>query len=134
MPTTISGRNAKVKQEIFLLEMPLPIKDLLKCGMAKRKKIDPQEIFLGLWLDHAGIGPTEAAGIAGCTQSYISNISSGIRPHVNVLYLLKLSEHMGVTINDFFKKPPPNAQIISLRAFSPGAQEFLLRSKPKKRA
>lgn len=101
--------------------------------MAKRKQIEPQEIFLGEWLNLAGIGPTEAAKIAGCTQSYISNISSGARGHINVLYLLKLSDDMGITVNDFFRKPPANAQIASLRAFSPEAQDFLLRPKRQKR-
>ena len=107
---------------------------LLKCGMGKRKKVEPQEIFLGDWLNLDEFGPTEAAEIAGCTQSYISNISSGVRPNINVLYLLRLSEHLGVTVNDFFRKPPTDAHIASLRNFSPEAQAFLLRPKKKKRA
>lgn len=109
-------------------------KGLLKCGMGKRKKVEPQEIFLGAWLKLDEIGPTEAAEIAGCTQSYISNISSGVRPNINVLYLLKLSEYLGVTVNDFFKQPPDDTHLASLRNFSPEAQAFLLRPKRKKRA
>jgi hypothetical protein len=73
--------------------------------MAKHKNIEPREIFLGDWLKAWGIGPTEAAKIAGCTQSYISNISRGVRPNVNALFLLRLSEHMRVNVNDFFRRP-----------------------------
>jgi hypothetical protein len=130
----ISTRNAESQSQIFPSEIAIRSKGLLKWAMAKRKKIESKEIFLGEWLKLDGIGPTEAAEIAGCTQGYISNISRGEKTNVNTLYLLRLSEHLGITVNDFFKKPPANAQIASLRAFSPEAQEFLLRPKKQKRA
>lgn len=99
--------------------------------MGKRTPVEPQEIYLGAWLKLKGIGPTEAAKIAGCTQSYISNISRGEKDNVNALYLLRLSEHMGITVNDLFRKPPSEAQIAALSEFSPEARESLLRSKRK---
>ncbi|MES5483625.1 helix-turn-helix transcriptional regulator [Bradyrhizobium sp. INPA03-11B] len=99
--------------------------------MGKRNHVEPQEIFLGAWLKLKGIGATEAARIAGCTQSYISNISGGVKNNVNALYLLKLSDHMGITVNDLFRKPPSEAQIAALSEFSPQARESLLKSKRK---
>lgn len=102
--------------------------------MAKRNPPPPREIFLGEWLKLWDIGPTEAAKIAGCSQSYISNISSGARPNVNALFLLRLSEHFEVSINDFFRKPPTEAQIASIQSLSPKAQDSLLRSRRLKRA
>jgi DNA-binding Xre family transcriptional regulator len=133
MDTTISARNDSCQREIFPSEIYLPIKGLLKCGMAKRHAPAPREIFLGEWLKRSGIGPTEAAEIAGCTQSYISNISSGARKNINALFLLRLSEHLKININDFFQRPPPESQIAPLRSLSPEAQEALLRPKKQKR-
>ncbi len=101
--------------------------------MAKRNPPEPREIYLGEWLKRAGIGPTEAARIAGCSQSYISNISGGIRDNVNVLYLLRLSEFLGVAINDFFRKPPSESQLASIAALSPEAQDMLLSRQRAKR-
>jgi hypothetical protein len=134
MTHTISARNAKSQPEKFLPEITLPFKRLVRYGMAKRRKTEPREIFLGEWLKRAGIGPTAAARIAGCTQSYISNISGGARTNVNALFLFKLSEHLGVNINDFFRKPPTEAQIASIKALSPEAQDALLRPARAKRA
>lgn len=113
------------------MEMNGAERGFLQCDMAKRTNVEPQEIYLGAWLKLKGIRATEAARIAGCTQSYISNVSRGAKKNVNALYLLRLSEHMEITVNDLFRKPPSEAQIKSLSEFSPEAQESLLRSKRK---
>lgn len=100
--------------------------------MAKSDPIEPREIFLGDWLEHFGIGATEAAKIAGCTQSYISNIKRGARQNINALYLLRLSEHMELNINDFFRPLPSQSQLVALSKLSPKAQAALLGNKRKK--
>jgi plasmid maintenance system antidote protein VapI len=110
----------------------LPLNELVKCGMAKTPTDEPREIFLGDWLDHFGIGATEAAQIAGCTQSYISNIKRGARQNINALYLLRLSEHMDLNINDFFRPLPSQSQLVALAKLSPKAQAALLSGKRKK--
>ena len=110
----------------------MEIAEFLQCDMAKPAKIEPREIFLGDWLKEWQIGPTEAARIAGCTQSYISNISRGARPNVNALFLLRLSEHMGVNVNDFFRPMPSQSQLAPLQNLSPKAQAALLARKQKK--
>jgi hypothetical protein len=128
----ISPRNAKSQPEIFPVEI-VPFGGIsLQCGMAKRSNGETREIYLGDWLEHFGIGATEAAQIAGCTQSYISNISRGARTNVNALYLLKLSEHMELNINDFFRPIPSQAQIASIKDLSPKAQDAVLARKRRK--
>jgi transcriptional regulator with XRE-family HTH domain len=104
----------------------------LQYPMTKKPHDETREIFLGDWLEHFGIGATEAARIAGCTQSYISNISRGARTNINALYLLRLSEHLGININDFFRPLPSPAQLAPLKDLSPKAQEALLSHKRRK--
>ena len=112
--------------------MELQINGLVKSGMGTRNAPEPREIFLGEWLELFGIGVTEAAGIAGCDQSYISNIIAGRKPNINTLYLLRLSEHMEININDFFRPLPSQSQIASLKRLSPRAQAAVLAQKRKK--
>lgn len=94
--------------------------------MGKEPADDVPEIFLGEWLELFGVGPTEAGEIAGCTQSYISNMSAGRRPNINVLYLLRLSEHFKIKINDFYRRPPSATQLAPFADISPEAREAVL--------
>ncbi len=126
MMSDISTRNEKSQQKIFPPEIQLPTDDFLQCGMAKPRKPQPREIFLGDWLELFDIGPSEAAEIAGCTQSYISNISRGARSNINVLYLLKLSEHLNINIDDFFRPLPSQSQIAAMQQLSPRAQSAII--------
>lgn len=112
--------------------MSVEIDALLKSGMGKKTAIETPEIYLGQWLREFSIGATEAAKIAGCSQPHISNVSGGRRPNINVLFLLRLSEHMGVTVNDFFRPLPSKSQIESLQKLSPKAQAALLSNRRKK--
>lgn len=98
----------------------------LECGMQKKAKDETPEIFLGEWLKLFGTGPTQAAKIARCTQSYISNISAGRKTSIDAVYLLRLSEHFKVTINDFFKRPPSQSQTAAFAELSPEAREAIL--------
>lgn len=126
METIISTRNAKSQSEIFPVEITEAKIGSLQCLMAKQPESDTREIFLGDWLEHFEIGPTEAAKIAGCSQSYISNISRGVRKNINALYLLKLSEHLEININDFFRPLPSQSHINSIKALSPRARDAVL--------
>lgn len=106
--------------------------ELVKWGMAKPRKPVPREIFLGEWLEFFDIGASEAATIARCTQGYISNISRGARDNINTLYLLALSEEMGITVNDLFRRPPSKNQRAQLQGYSPEAQTSILGRKQRK--
>lgn len=132
MAAIIPPRNDKSQDEIFLGEIVSGSIDFVNCGMAKRREIEPREIYLGDWLKEWNIGPSEAAKIAGCTQGYISNISRGARPNVNAVYLLNLSEHMGVNVNDFFRPLPSQSQLAPLKNLSPKAQAAILGRTQKK--
>lgn len=100
--------------------------DLVQWAMNKANDDDTPEIHLGPWLDLFEVTVGEAAEIAGCGQSYISNIIANRKANINVLYLLKLSESMGVTVNDFYRPLPSKSQLSALKSLSPQAQATLL--------
>lgn len=126
MKPSISGRNNKVKPEIFPPEMNSETNELVKCGMAKRSAPEPRKIFLQDWMDREEIGPSELAEYAGCTQGYVSSIAGNRKKNPNVLYLLKISERLGVTVNDLYLPPPPKAQIVAMQSYSTQARETIL--------
>lgn len=105
------------------------VNGLLECAMARERKARPREIFLTDWLEYFTVSQTRAAEIAGCTQSYISNIGRGARSNVNALFLLALSEELGITVNDMFRRPPSKAQVAQLQEYSPQAQTAILSRK-----
>jgi plasmid maintenance system antidote protein VapI len=94
--------------------------------MQKDASKDPLDIHLAEWLEFFQVGPSEAARIAGCSQGYISNIMAGRKKDINVLYLLKLSDHFGITVNDFYRPLPSKAQLNTLKSLSPRAQASIL--------
>lgn len=100
--------------------------------MGKGRTPEVPEIHLGDWLEFFEIGPSEAGEIAGVTQGYISNIVAGRKPNVNVLILLKLSDHMGVTVNDFYRPLPSRSQLKALEDLSPKARAAIMDRERKK--
>lgn len=126
MTANISDRNSKVNGQIFPLEMECGVNGLVSYGMGKKAKLPAPEIYLGDWLEFFELGATDAAKIAGCSQSYISNIRAGRKTNVNALYLLRLSDHLGVNINDFFRPLPTRSQLSSLNDLSGKARTTIL--------
>lgn len=94
--------------------------------MAKQATSETPTIHLGDWLEFFGIGASEAARIAGVSQGYISNIAAGRKKNINVMILLPLSEHMGVTVNDFFRPLPSKTQLATLSNLSSKARDAIL--------
>ncbi len=74
--------------------------------MGKTNLAEPPEIHLGSWLNYFGKQVTEAAVVAGCSQSYISNIKAGRKTNINYLYLWRIAVWLDLTIDDLFKKAP----------------------------
>lgn len=74
--------------------------------MGKTKPKPPPEIFLGQWLKYYGKTQTEAAEVADCTQSYIANIKAGRKKNINYLILWRISEFLGIAMDDIFKPAP----------------------------
>lgn len=93
---------------------------------------DAPEIHLGAWLEMFELPIGEAAKIAGCGQSYISNIIANRKTNVNVLYLLRLSDKLGITVNDFYRPLPSRSQMNALKSLSPKAQATLLARQQQK--
>lgn len=104
----------------------------LKCDMAKAKKEPPLRIFLGQWLDFFEMDVGEAAKVAGCSQGYVSNIIANRKTNINVLYLLNISNKLGVTINDFYRPLPRKAELDAFKELSPKAQAAILQKERKK--
>lgn len=118
--------------EIFPLEMPHNINALVKCSMGKKPKPAPREIFLGDWIDFFDLKVIDVAKRAGCTQGYVSNIARGAKDNINVLYLLAISDMMGITVNDLFQRPPSKTMIAQLESYSPRARETILARRQRK--
>ena len=132
MALHISTRNDKSQPAIFPLGTSLPVNVLVTCDMAKKTDGTPPTIHLGDWLEFFETTVGEAAEIAGCNQSYISNIIAGRKLNVNVLYLLKLSDALGITINDFYRPLPNKSHLNALKNLSPKAQATILSRQEKK--
>lgn len=132
MGATISTRNEKSQSKRFLVEMPAELACALRSRMGKKAKLSTPQMYLGQWLALKDIGPTRAAEIAGCSQGYISNIMRGAKTNINALYLFRLSEHMEITVNDFYREPLPTSQIERLGDYSQAAQKMLLNLKRRK--
>ncbi|WP_157195802.1 hypothetical protein [Bradyrhizobium sp. YR681] len=126
MGESISPGNDSSQAAIFLRETSAPVPSILKWLMGKHDDEDLPQMFLGQWLDFFELDVTEAAKIAGCSQGYVSNIIANRKPNVNVLYLLRISEHLKVTINDFYRPLPRKAELDALKKLSPKAQEAIL--------
>lgn len=129
MGHTISTRNQKSQPEIFLEGIATDTNTRLPYGM--REDEDPK-LHLGAWLELLETDVGTAAKIAGCDQSYISNIIAGRKKNVNVLYLLRISEELGVTINDFYRPLPGRSQLNAFKNLSPKAQATILARQSKK--
>ena len=132
MGPDISPRNTKSQQEIFPGEKDGKATEFIQCGMGKLAYEEPPEIYLGAWLEEFDVSVGKAAEIAGCDQSYISNIIANRKPNINVLYLLRLSDEMGVTVNDFYRPLPNKSQLAALKNLSAKAQATLLARFQKK--
>lgn len=105
---------------------------LVKCGMGKKPKPQPREIFLGDWIEFFDLKVIDVAKRAGCSQGYISNIIAGTKENINVLYLLAISEMMDISVNDLFLRPPAKAVIAQLESFSPRARQTIIARKHQK--
>jgi transcriptional regulator with XRE-family HTH domain len=129
MEQTIPTRNGESQDKKFLegmQENPTPALPLDMTGDG-----EPQ-IYLGDWLEFFGLKVTDAAKIAGCSQGYLSNIIANRRTSVNIKFLLKLSDHLGVNINDFYRRLPSRSHLNALKDLSPKAQAAILSRQQRK--
>ena len=126
MDTTFSTRKGESQVQKFPPGNGLSANGLLRCRMRKRGEPIPRDMFLGQWMTFFDKGPTELANAANCSAGYISNMAADRKGNINVLFLLPISEALGITVNDLFKPPPTKAQAAQLQNYSAVAQHAIL--------
>lgn len=102
--------------------------------MGKKGKPIPRDLYLGEWMEFFDVGPVELSKAAHCSSSYVSNIKGERRADVNVLFLLPISEHLGVSVNDLYTRPPSKVQIAEFQPYSKVAQASILERIRQKRS
>lgn len=69
---------------------------------------------------------------ADIDESYVVNLKAGRKDGVSAQVLFYISEAMGLTVNDLYRRPPAQAQIESLTRFSDRALNGLLNPKNRR--
>jgi transcriptional regulator with XRE-family HTH domain len=94
-------------------------------AMGKIPKRQHRQLFLAEWIEATGHQTGAVASAAGVDQSYISNIIAGRKGNPSAHVLLAVSEHLGVTVNDLYRRPPPTSVLEHLSSLSPAARTTL---------
>lgn len=102
---------------------------LVNCGMGKTPRRTYRPIYLQEWLEAVGAKPADVARAAAVGESYISNIIAGRKENPSAHVLLAISEHLGITVNDLYRRPPPESSLSHLTSLSPAALDALLRGR-----
>lgn len=97
--------------------------------MGKIPKRAYRVIYLGEWLKATGRDQKGAAEAANIDASYISNLIEGRKDNPSAAVMLELSEYLGITVNDLYRKPPSSSAIEALADVSPKARDSLTRRK-----
>ncbi len=83
-------------------------------------------LHLGAWLALFGVSETKAGEIAGVNQSYIANLIGGRKKNPSALILLDISDHLGITVNDLYQRPPSRSEMMPAANLSPRAREAII--------
>lgn len=75
-------------------------------GMAKRPVRKVKTLYLGPWLARLGRKPSEIAKAVGIGESYLSLLISGDKKNPSSALVLAISEELGITVNDLYRRPP----------------------------
>lgn len=84
-------------------------------------------LYVGEWVAQSGRQQEDIAAAAGITDAYLSELISGKKKNPSAHVLRALSEELGITINDFYRKPPSAAQLDRLKNLSPADAATLSR-------
>jgi len=93
------------------------------------RKIDKlfRTLHIGLWVAQSGRQQEAIADKVGITDAYLSELISGRKKNPSVHVLRALADELGITINDFFERPPTGPEIDRLRNLSPSDAAILAR-------
>lgn len=97
--------------------------------MGKLPQRKYRDLHLGEWLKATGRDQKRCAEAAGVDASYISSLIDGRKRNPSAAVMLDISEYLGITVNDLYRKPPPLSAIESLAGLSPTARNTLSRRK-----
>jgi hypothetical protein len=90
-------------------------------------------IYLEDWMKVLGRKPIDLAKPhTSVTASYISNLCGTARVNPSALVMLEISETLGITVNDLYKKPPTAGMVETFSSYSPAAQQALLGAQQRK--
>lgn len=84
-------------------------------------------LHVGEWVSQSGRQQEDIAESVGITDAYLSELMSGKKKNPSAHVLRALSEELGITINDFYSKPPSQAQRERLKNLSPSDAATLTR-------
>lgn len=84
-------------------------------------------LYVGEWVAQSRRQQEDIAESAGITDAYLSELMSGKKKNPSAHVLRALSEVLGITINDFYEKPPTAAQMDRLKNLSPADAATLRR-------
>lgn len=84
-------------------------------------------LYIGEWVAQDRRQQEEIADKADITDAYLSELMSGRKKNPSAHILRALSEVLGITINDFYRKPPSAREMDRLRNISPADAATLAR-------
>jgi transcriptional regulator with XRE-family HTH domain len=84
-------------------------------------------LYVGEWVAQSGRQQEDIADRTGITDAYLSELISGKKKNPSAHVLRALSEELGITVNDLYRKPPSAAQLDRLKNLSPSDAATLAR-------
>jgi transcriptional regulator with XRE-family HTH domain len=93
------------------VEIVAPKRGFLQSGMAKKPPKQFRQLYVGEWIEAAGVPQKDVVKATGISQGYISNMSGGRRSNPSAEYLYRISDFIGVAMNDFYVKPPEKSDV-----------------------
>lgn len=136
MERSISTGNNLSQPEIFPLEIRNKFSTLVKCGMGKtplkqkarppEKNRDLEPLYVREWID-ALSEQHKVVKATRISQGYIANMSGGKKENPSAAYLRRIAKFLGISVDDFYRPPPPEDQLEALRGISQAARAALMR-------
>jgi DNA-binding Xre family transcriptional regulator len=87
---------------------------------------DQDVLHLGGWIKILGAKQKDVAKAGGIGESYLSLLISGEKDDPSGRILYRISEYLGVTVNDLYQPPPPPSQVEKLGRVPPRLWSALL--------
>jgi transcriptional regulator with XRE-family HTH domain len=91
-----------------------------------------KKLHLGEWLARLNVKQADLARDVDITESYLSKLISGKKVNPAISLLLKISDRLGITVNDLYKPPPSISALDDLKNFSQAAVQQLLDQRARK--